>query len=394
MSYPQRRTSGSRLSLGPLFLLVLIAAAAAGLGYVAFRMLTASAPQISLLSPFEKVGRGSTLAVQITDRHGLTSVEVVLEQGGQAHVLQSEKLDPPRGSFEVRWSPAKDTRLKLLEGPGHLRVRAHNASWGNFFRGRTATLEKDFAARLVPPRLEVLTAQHYVNQGGCDMVVYRVTPAGRPRSGVVVGDRFFQGFPAPGRHRARRGIRHLRAPLRRCRPPPPSGCAPATRRRTRALVGFWLKVFPKVFRTRTLQLDDAFLDKVVPEIMSQTPSLGDQGDLLKNYLAINRDLREANTGAGRADRAQSQPRVPVERALPAARGARRWRRSSPTTARYVYSGQEVDRQDHLGYDLATTAHAPVTAANDGVVALAEYLASTATPSSSTMATACSRSTAT
>ena len=39
---------------------------------------------------------------------------------------------------------------------------------------------------------------------------------------------------------------------------------------------------------------------------------------------------------------------------------------------YSYQGQEVDRQDHLGYDLATTANAAVTAANDGVVMQAEY----------------------
>src|SRR5262249_28870941 len=37
-----------------------------------------------------------------------------------------------------------------------------------------------------------------------------------------------------------------------------------------------------------------------------------------------------------------------------------------------YKGQPVDRQDHLGFDLATTANAPVTAANDGIVALAEF----------------------
>ncbi len=35
-----------------------------------------------------------------------------------------------------------------------------------------------------------------------------------------------------------------------------------------------------------------------------------------------------------------------------------------------YQGKEVDRQDHLGYDLATTSNAPVTAANDGVVVYA------------------------
>ena len=39
---------------------------------------------------------------------------------------------------------------------------------------------------------------------------------------------------------------------------------------------------------------------------------------------------------------------------------------------YMYLGQEVDRQVHLGFDLASVRQAEVPAANNGVVALAEY----------------------
>jgi murein DD-endopeptidase MepM/ murein hydrolase activator NlpD len=37
---------------------------------------------------------------------------------------------------------------------------------------------------------------------------------------------------------------------------------------------------------------------------------------------------------------------------------------------YMYEGKEVDKQVHLGYDLASTSRAQVPAANDGVVAFA------------------------
>jgi murein DD-endopeptidase MepM/ murein hydrolase activator NlpD len=40
---------------------------------------------------------------------------------------------------------------------------------------------------------------------------------------------------------------------------------------------------------------------------------------------------------------------------------------------YVYGGKEVDRQVHLGFDLAKTANAPVLAANDGKVLYANDL---------------------
>ena len=40
---------------------------------------------------------------------------------------------------------------------------------------------------------------------------------------------------------------------------------------------------------------------------------------------------------------------------------------------YHFGGRTVDKQVHMGYDLASTAHAPVLAANDGVVVFADRL---------------------
>ena len=39
---------------------------------------------------------------------------------------------------------------------------------------------------------------------------------------------------------------------------------------------------------------------------------------------------------------------------------------------YFYSGRVIDHQDHLGYDLAVTKHAPVPAANSGIVVFAGF----------------------
>ena len=40
---------------------------------------------------------------------------------------------------------------------------------------------------------------------------------------------------------------------------------------------------------------------------------------------------------------------------------------------YIYQGKDVDQQTHLGFDLASTAQAPVTASNAGPVVHAAYL---------------------
>jgi len=360
---------GPRFSALPIFLLLVLMALVAGGLYVAGRMLLAPRPSLTLGAPFELVGRNAALVVDARDPAGLRSLKVTVGQEGQEQVVVDETYDPPRREVRREWRPARETRFKLKEGPGTVRIEARNASWGNFFRGKTSQLEKAFTARLVPPRLEVLTTQHYVNQGGCDLVVYRVTPPG-VESGVVAGQARFKGFPLPGATDPA-----LRFALFAYPYDAPAGTTLRLEARdeatNEAVISFNLKVFPKSFRTRTLVLDDGFLQRVVPEILSQTPTLRDQGDLLKNFLQINRDLRKANNKALAELSARSQPRFlwsePFEQL-----GNSQVEASFADHRTYVYKGQEVDRQDHLGYDLATTTHAPVSASNDGVVTLAEF----------------------
>lgn len=369
MRYGRQTRHAARVSPLPIIIMVLLALVVAGALYVLVRMLFAPRPQIALASPFDVVGRNAPLVLDVKDDHGLKQVRVVVKQGDQELVVHDETYKPPRPQVQVRWSPAQDKPLRLEEGPGHLTATARNASWGNFFKGKTATLEKDFTARLVPPRLEVLTTQHYVNQAGCDMVVYRVTPP-EAETGVVVGNYFFKGFPMPG---AREPGTHFALFAF------PYDAAPGTPIRLRgrdqaqneSLANFSVRVFPKKFRQRVLELDDAFLQKVVPEIMSQTPGLQDQGDLIKNYLLINRELRKQNNQELADLATRSRPEFLWREPFHQLAGSQ-VEAAFADHRIYMYKGQEVDRQDHLGYDLATTAQAPVTASNDGIVLKAEF----------------------
>ncbi len=108
----------------------------------------------------------------------------------------------------------------------------------------------------------------------------------------------------------------------------------------------------------------------MPEIRTRAGLRGG-GDLLADYLTVNGDLRRRN-----ADRlgelVAGSAGEPLWRgtfvALPGAQVM------SPFADRrtYLYEGREVDRQVHLGYDLASVRQAEVPAANDGRVVLARY----------------------
>jgi murein DD-endopeptidase MepM/ murein hydrolase activator NlpD len=135
--------------------------------------------------------------------------------------------------------------------------------------------------------------------------------------------------------------------------------------------GFIDKFFPNPFRSDSIDISDAFINKVVPEILSQSPELTDRGNPLDNYLAINRELRQKNAEVIKALARKSKPgflwnspffMMPNGKVMAAFADRRT----------YLYQGREIDRQTHLGFDLAVTKQAPIPAANSGAIAFAGF----------------------
>jgi murein DD-endopeptidase MepM/ murein hydrolase activator NlpD len=189
------------------------------------------------------------------------------------------------------------------------------------------------------------------------------------RDGVQAGESFFPGFPLPGGG-PRDRFALFAVPYDLDDP-----------QRVALLAGddvghearraFIDRFFPRPLARDTIPLNAAFLDKVVAEIQAHTPGLKGGGGALADYLAINRDLRRANAAELQALARHSAPRFLWREAFV---GLPKGKVMSAFADRrtYVFEGREVDQQDHLGFDLASTRNAPVPAANDGVVVLARY----------------------
>ena len=90
----------------------------------------------------------------------------------------------------------KKTLPELESGPATLRVSASRPVLRGL-RQVSSEASRDIQVRLTPPRVAVVSTHHYVNQGGAEMIVYRVTPPDA-ESGVRVGDVTYPGFPASG----------------------------------------------------------------------------------------------------------------------------------------------------------------------------------------------------
>jgi murein DD-endopeptidase MepM/ murein hydrolase activator NlpD len=129
--------------------------------------------------------------------------------------------------------------------------------------------------------------------------------------------------------------------------------------------------FPKPLKHDVIAVTDSFIQRAVPEILRETPDFQDRGDLLKNYLAINGDLRRREAKELEALAARSagrflwhEPFLPMPNAKITAAFAQR--------RDYRYGGKHIDEQDHLGFDMASVEHDAVPASNSGVVLLARY----------------------
>lgn len=244
------------------------------------------------------------------------------------------------------------------------------------YREVAAEVSREFEVRLAPPQIAVLSSFHYINHSGSELVVYRAAPAD-VESGVRVGDIEYPGFPAAGAgiETADPALRVAFFSLQWDQPadtPIHVFARDAYGNETTTVFDF--RVFPREFRRSTIRVDDRFLARVVPAVLANTPELDveDPSDLLGSYLRINRDLRRMNDETIRALAKETAPEIlwrgPFKQLINTAVEA-----GFADQRTYLYQGEAVDFQVHLGFDLASTATAPVFAANRGRVVYSGWL---------------------
>ncbi len=134
-------------------------------------------------------------------------------------------------------------------------------------------------------------------------------------------------------------------------------------------------VFEKPMRRSRIEIDDAYMNRVVPEIIEHSPELkmaAPTGDMLPGFLKVNGELRRLNADAIAALAKQTSP-TRLWSGPFVQLGNSKVEASFADHRTYLYKGKEVDQQVHLGFDLAVTQHVPVLAANAGTIVNASWL---------------------
>jgi murein DD-endopeptidase MepM/ murein hydrolase activator NlpD len=323
-------------------------------------------PTVTLKTPVEVVGAKTGLTIEAGDQtSGLRAVKVTFSQGDQSKVV-AERTFPPGGdggtSVEV---PVilEPKALGFKEGKARLTIEAWDRSWRNLFKGRTATLTQEVVIDLVPVNLTFQAASHLLHAGGTGTICYRLNKEVK-ESGVVVGNRFYQGFPNP---KGTKGEYVVLFPV------PQEGATafrvdlvarPSLGNEVKQAVSLHAK--PRRWRHDSINLNDGFLRKVATSLPVPNPN-----DLLGSYLEVNRNLRKVNHETFKKIAAKSAPQPLWSGAFKRFFGKPMARFGDRRT--YMYQNKAVDQQTHLGEDLASLMNSPVYAGNNGVVVYAEPL---------------------
>jgi murein DD-endopeptidase MepM/ murein hydrolase activator NlpD len=362
-----------RYLLGLLLILLL----AAGGAYVYAGRL--SGPAIEITKPVKYVGQSAPLEVAVSAPGAhLSDLTIVFEQNGKQTPLVSLaqpasaeiKQDGP-DRVRVTRSITREQIPDLKTGPARIVVTAERPVLRGLRKVRS-TASHDVQVRLEKPMVSVLSTKHYINLGGSEMVVYRATPPD-VESGVQVGDVLYPGYPASGAkmegvHIADPAVKIAFIALRYDQDVNTQMFAYAKDEAgNSARADFDRLTFPKPFKKSRIELNDAFLDRVVPGILATTSEVAPQGNNIDKFLVLNGELRRKNAETIAGYSKQSAPEMLWNGVVfhPFTSSAVEAAFADQRT--YVYSGKDVDRQTHLGFDLARVVNSPVVAANRGKV---------------------------
>jgi murein DD-endopeptidase MepM/ murein hydrolase activator NlpD len=340
----------------------------AGAGYLANHRIEGRPALVSLERFEPDMGLSQELVLVLEDSDsGLRNVRIDMAKDGKQCVLLDRQY-PFGGWFgsdarkkERLTVPIEPAALGLTDGEAILSVNVRDYSWRRWFHGNLTKVEKPLRIDTRTPQIHVISQAHNVSQGGAGLVVYRLSETCR-QSGVRVAEMFFPGH----------GGRFADPLIMTCFFALSHEQGPGTRMAVEAmdLAGnmgrstFVHYIRPKSFPKDAIRLNDAFMRTTIAAL---APADSGHASLLDRFLAVNRDMRVQNDDVVRQVSAAGQGMIlwdgPFMR-LPAAAP----RAGFADRREYVFNNVVVDRQVHLGVDLASLAQSPVPAANRGKIA--------------------------
>ncbi|KGO34359.1 MAG: M23 family metallopeptidase [Desulfoprunum sp.] len=319
------------------------------------------------------IGKQAKIGYTVTDgKSGIRKVTLTAVQGETTKQLSLK--ENPRTGYLGRIGPAEEKgeitfepqKFGFKEGKIQVTLEARDFSFRGLLAGNGTTVTRDITLDLKPPVVQLLHGERYISPGGTGIAIYRVSEPDCSH-GVTINGRTNPGYPV-GADRPNTYIAYFALPY------DTEGVAEAKvsatdRAGNTAIMGF-TPVFQKIARQHDrINIGDGFLNAKIPEFEQHYPEM--QGTPVEKYLYINNAIRDANNKI-------------ISEACVKATPERLWKGKflrmlgSPKAGfadhrTYYYQDKEIDKQVHLGVDIASTERIGVQAANTGKVVFADYL---------------------
>ena len=344
---------------------IVLMAVACGIGAV-FLFLEWENPRIVVKPDLAVIGQHKATDIDFMDhKSGLRSIDVHLSQGGKDVALASAELDGKgitQKSLHVEIAPRD---LGFSDGEALITITATDFSPLK----NTSTMTIKTTIDAIPPRIALLSSAHNVNPGGTCLAIFKVSKTVKT-SGVRVGSDFFPAYPMTIKDK----------PVHVCYFAVPIDVDVTTAmavtaedkggNTATAAIPFHIRT-AQTFRADKLTLSERFLQNKAVEFEQHDRRLAGKSPE-EIFMAVNSQTRQDNTQKIQSYCTRSQPKqlwqgsfLRMKNSAPMARfGDKRT---------YFYNEQSLGESVHLGVDLASTAHAPLEAANDGIVVFADYL---------------------
>ena len=340
-----------------IFLLGILGASGA-CGWLLFK--DQKAPEMIVTPDSGRLSAKSSITVSLSDPSGIRSVIISVTKNSRTTVVHSETFaaKPQNHKVELNLSAAK-----LQDGVFDLLVKSTDGSFAGFDKGNSATQTYSMRMDTSSPRVSINTMPPNVRRGGVAVIAFTTNeelssalirvndlefPAYRQEDGKFLCFFAFPYFLTPKDFVPRLEVTDIAG--------------------NTTVRGIGLNALNKKLKEDIIRIPDSFLNRKMPQYEKDIPG---QMTQLERFLKVNREMRVANRSALLSIGRQTSPEMLWDkRFLRLPNAANRAGFAEHRT--YVYKGETVDEQYHLGHDLASTRNALVPAAANGNVVFADF----------------------
>ena len=355
------------LSVTVIIIAAVVIVAGLGLGFLWWgNYLERETPSIKFNQDISIIGKQKKLDITFSDqKSGLSRIYAEIIQDNKGQILAEENISIKGNKQKVLSLTIDTMALKLHDGPATIKfIAADHALLKN-----ENLLSRPVTIDTVPLQIFPLNPVNHANQGGSCFITFH-TSKPLASAGVYVDSNFTPGFTASINNKPTTVV-YFSIPVNATNAKTVIKAFARDTAGNESAISIPCLIKEKKFRADKMNLSDAFLQQKMPEFQIMVPSLRGK-TLLDTFIYVNGQMRTENFRTIQSVCQKSSPTKLWDGTF------LRMSNASPMALfgdkrTYVLGGKDIGESVHGGVDLASTMHAPIEAANNGIIVFAGAL---------------------